>query len=135
MDWSVSLFNPNPSVDYRVDDFTLDNKKNQDFLPPEPQLGNVEYKLKIVNPNNQRFEHLVTQLKWRLGEGNGAAIYQIGVEDCGILAGLTQWDMTSSLQTLQRMAFELGATTTVLKERVLENGRRIAQVLVRKTDL
>jgi hypothetical protein len=32
-------------------------------LPPEPQLGNIEYKLKLVNPSRQRFEHLVTQVK------------------------------------------------------------------------
>ena len=31
-------------------------------LPPEPQQGNVEYKLKLVNPTNQRMEHLVTQV-------------------------------------------------------------------------
>lgn len=31
-------------------------------LPPEPQLGNIEYKLKLINPSRQRFEHLVTQV-------------------------------------------------------------------------
>lgn len=34
-----------------------------EVLPPEPQLGNVEYKLKLVNPTRQRFEHLVTQVR------------------------------------------------------------------------
>jgi GTPase len=132
MDWSLSLFNPNPCIDHAAEDFAIDNKKNQKALPPEPQLGNVEYKLKIVNPTKQRFEHLVTQLKWRLHEGNGAAIYKIGVEDCGLLEGLTRWDMTASLQTLQRMVVALGATMTVSRERVLENGRCIAEVLVRQ---
>jgi hypothetical protein len=37
-----------------------------DQLPPEPQLGNVEYKLKLVNPSRQRFEHLVTQVTYTL---------------------------------------------------------------------
>jgi len=32
-------------------------------LPPEPQIGNVEYKLKLVNPSRLRFQHLVTQVK------------------------------------------------------------------------
>jgi hypothetical protein len=31
-------------------------------LPPEPALGNIEYKLKLVSPTRQRFEHLVTQV-------------------------------------------------------------------------
>lgn len=61
MDSFFSLFDPNNGNDCAMsEDFTLDN--NQNALPPEPQLGNVEYKLKIVNPTKQRFEHLVTQV-------------------------------------------------------------------------
>lgn len=41
-------------------------------LPPEPQQGNIEYKLKLISPTSQRLEHLVTQMKWRLREGQGA---------------------------------------------------------------
>ena len=41
-------------------------------LPPEPQQGNIEYKLKLISPTAQRLEHLVTQMKWRLREGQGA---------------------------------------------------------------
>nr|XP_023026153.1 GTP-binding protein 2 [Leptinotarsa decemlineata] len=133
MDSFFSLFDPNSYNDCAsTEDFALDNMNNQNSLPPEPQLGNVEYKLKIVNPTKQRFEHLVTQLKWRLREGNGEAIYEIGVEDSGILAGLTKRDMNASLLTLQQMAVKLGATTTILRERVLDNGRTISEVLVRK---
>lgn len=131
MDSFFSLFDPSGGTDSSVnEDFTLDN--NQNSLPPEPQLGNVEYKLKIVNPTKQRFEHLVTQLKWRLREGNGEAIYEIGVEDSGILTGLSKRDMSASLQTLKQMATKLGATTTLLRERVLDNKRSVAEVLVRK---
>lgn len=52
----------------------------EERLPPEPEQGNVEYKLKLINPSSQRFEHLVTQMKWRLREGHGEAIYQIGMK-------------------------------------------------------
>ncbi|KDR21701.1 GTP-binding protein 2 isoform X1 [Zootermopsis nevadensis] len=107
-----------------------------DQLPPEPQVGNVEYKLKLVNPSKQRFEHLVTQMKWRLREGQGEAIYEIGVEDSGVLTGLAEYEMTASLQTLQQMAYKLGATTTILRERLVDGdnvgGRKVAEVLVRK---
>lgn len=48
------------------------------MLPPEDAEGNVEYKLKLVDPSESRFEHLVTQMKWRLREGQGEAIYEIG---------------------------------------------------------
>lgn len=62
------------------------------------------FQLKLVNPTQYRFEHLATQLKWRLQEGRGEAVYQIGVEDNGLLVGLTEADMKGSLKTLKRMA-------------------------------
>lgn len=60
--------------------------------------------LKLVSPSESRFEHLVTQMKWRLQEGQGEAIYEIGVEDSGLLAGLTPTELDASMDTLGRMA-------------------------------
>ncbi|TSK67280.1 GTP-binding protein 2 [Bagarius yarrelli] len=106
------------------------------FLPPEAEEGNIEYKLKLVNPTQYRFEHLATQLKWRLQEGRGEAVYQIGVEDNGLLVGLTDNDMKASINTLRRMAERVGADITLLREREVDyesdKPRRIAEVLVRK---
>ncbi|XP_051550838.1 GTP-binding protein 2-like [Myxocyprinus asiaticus] len=105
------------------------------FLPPEAEEGNIEYKLKLVNPTQYRFEHLATQLKWRLQEGRGEAVYQIGVEDNGLLVGLTEEDMKASLKTLRRMAEKVGADITLLREREVDSERarrKIAEVLVRK---
>ncbi|XP_035691368.1 GTP-binding protein 2-like [Branchiostoma floridae] len=104
-------------------------------LPPEVEEGNVEYKLKLLNPSPSRFEHLVTQMKWRLQEGGGEAIYEIGVEDSGMMAGLTEDELKRSLYTLNRMAEKLGATTSILRERDIEGDeeiRKAAEVLVRK---
>ena len=80
----------------------------------------------------------MTQLKWRLQEGLGEAIYEIGVEDNGLLAGLTREDLNMSLDTLKRMAGKLGSETTVLREQVVDgcegedSARIVAEVLVRK---
>ncbi|XP_014673752.1 PREDICTED: GTP-binding protein 2-like isoform X2 [Priapulus caudatus] len=111
-------------------------------LPPEDAEGNIEYKLKLINPTRTRFEHLVTQMKWRLQEGHGEAIYEIGVEDSGLLAGLTAAEMSLSLKTLDRMAEKLGATVTPLRVRQIEmenseNGEPVevkhaSELLVRK---
>ena len=43
-------------------------------------------------------------MNWRLKEGSGEAIYEIGVSDDGLLCGLSQVDLDSSLQTLSKMA-------------------------------
>ena len=64
----------------------------------------MEYKLKLINPTEHRIEHLVTQMKWRLNEGGGEAIYEIGVADNGEMTGLTEEDMTASMKTLHTMA-------------------------------
>lgn len=82
----------------------------------------------------------MTQLKWRLLAGSGQALYEIGVSDSGQLIGLTRrvstcaryhnsvsgqranvfasisQDLDESLDTLERMAGELGATLIVQKE-------------------
>ncbi len=80
----------------------------------------------------------MTQLKWRLQEGQGEAIYEIGVEDNGMLAGLTRKELNMSLDTLKTMAARLGSETTVLREQVVDgcegedSERVVAEVLVRK---
>lgn len=56
-------------------------------------------------------------MKWRLREGQGEAIYEIGVGDDGYLHGLTNEEMNASLKTLSTMAERLGASVTVLRQR------------------
>lgn len=90
MDSFVSLFDPNS--DGQTDETDTETQSSDsesldkllgNHLPPEPQFGNIEYKLKLISPSKQRLDHLVTQLKWRLNEGSGEAVYEIGVTDSG----------------------------------------------------
>ena len=53
---------PNSSV-------IVESPQIQQKLPPEPQTGNVEYKLMLDTTNGSRLQHLTTQLNWRLKEG------------------------------------------------------------------
>jgi len=85
-------------------------------LVPENDTGNVEYKLQLLNPSPARFARLVTQLKWRLLEGGGQAYYELGAADSGELVGLPRIDLESSLDTLEMMAGEIGASVIVVKE-------------------
>ena len=40
------------------------------YFPAEvDDKGNVEYKLKLGNLSEDRFRHLLTQMKWRMKEG------------------------------------------------------------------
>ncbi|KAG0666596.1 hypothetical protein C6P46_004262 [Rhodotorula mucilaginosa] len=79
-------------------------------LQPEvDHQGNIEYKLKIAMPTSiHRLEKLRTQLKWRLVEGGGTAVYELGLLDNGTLVGLNQEEMEQSLKTLAQMLAGLG---------------------------
>ncbi|KAJ7146049.1 hypothetical protein C8R44DRAFT_827012 [Mycena epipterygia] len=85
-------------------------------LVPEQDDGNVEYKLQLLSPSPARFARLVTQMKWRLLEGGGQAYYELGVADSGILVGLPRAELEQSLETLDTMAGEIGASVIVVKE-------------------
>ncbi|KAL1760543.1 hypothetical protein FB107DRAFT_256076 [Schizophyllum commune] len=85
-------------------------------LVPESDDGNVEYKLQLLSPSPARFARLVTQMKWRLLEGGGQAYYELGVADSGALIGLPRNELEQSLETLEMMAGEIGASVIIVKE-------------------
>ncbi|KAH7869796.1 uncharacterized protein C8R40DRAFT_1073762 [Lentinula edodes] len=85
-------------------------------LPPENDNGSIEYKLRLIHPSPARFTRLVTQLKWRLLEGGGRALYELGVGDDGELVGLGRKDMEETVDVLSKMAGELGARVWVVRE-------------------
>lgn len=58
----------------------------------------------------------MTQLKWRLLEGSGQAYYELGVADSGQLVGLRRADLDRTLETLEAMAGEIGASVIIVKE-------------------
>lgn len=83
-------------------------RKPRSRSPPAPH-GQIEYKLKLLRPHSlHRLEKLRTQLKWRLVEGGGVAVYELGLLDDGTLVGLVQDDMDESLRTLGQMLAGLG---------------------------
>lgn len=73
----VDLFGDASSSDDDRDDEPSVMSGEENCLPPEVERGNIEYKLKLIAPTPVRFEHLVTQMKWRLQEGLGEAIYEV----------------------------------------------------------
>ena len=100
-------------------------------LEPEVDFGFVEYKWKLVAPTESRLRHLVTQLKFRLAEGGGEAIYEVGVTDDGVPVGLDEAELEETLSTLEIMAGELQADMTILRTREGTAGA-VAEVLIRK---
>jgi len=78
-------------------------------LQPEVEYGNKEYKLKICNKQNDRIEQLTTQLKWRLNEGNGEALYYIGVNDDGSIVGLSSNEFQETIMNIKKMCEKINS--------------------------
>jgi GTPase len=82
-------------------------------LQPENNEGNCEYKRYLVNLNNYRREKLITQMKWRLVEGNNEAIYYLGVNDNGTLY---DWTKEEKQETMKNFRILLKKSNAVIKE-------------------
>lgn len=76
-------------------------------LEPENDNGNVEYKRHLSSQdiyiNSSRFHQLVTQMKFRVSEGNGLAIYYLGIEDNGYSYNLSKVEKIISMKNLKKI--------------------------------
>ena len=57
-------------------------------LDSEKYYGNIEYKQELSNMDHNKIQKYATQMKFRLQEGDGTAIYYIGVQDDGNVIGV-----------------------------------------------
>ena len=78
----------------------FENFKNIDKLEEEEFHGNIEYKQYLYDLSQKRITKLATQMDFRLREGEGEAIYYIGVNDNGYVEGLQLDLLHSSLNNL-----------------------------------
>lgn len=85
-------------------------------MDKESYYGHIEYKryIKITNP--LKHDSLVSQLKYRLIEGNGRCIYMIGVEDNGTIYNITNEDYEESLENLKKMCISTNAEIISIKK-------------------
>ena len=65
------------------------NKKYARVLNREKYYGNIEYKFKLCNLNEEKLHKLGAQMLFRLYEGDKKAIYNIGYYDNGFPEGIT----------------------------------------------
>lgn len=102
-------------------------------LASEVEEGNVEYKL-LINPSNEdRLEQLATQMQWRIEEGEGHAIYYIGVRDNGIQRGIGGKTLECSFKTMRVLCNKVGATMKVLsRKKGEEDGTFVVEILVQQ---
>lgn len=93
--------------------------------------GNLEYKLKLTNIDEEKLEKRITQMKFRLREGNGECRYFIGVEDSGNPLGISENEMKASVDTIKRMTDKIKAQITQIDYLKGKEGV-IAQITIRQ---
>ena len=77
--------------------------------PPEIEIGNREYKWKLYQLDNHKLEKFISQMKYRLYEGNGKALYIIGILDNGIPIGITDDELFLSINQIIKVVQILNA--------------------------
>jgi len=82
-------------------------------LQPENNEGNCEYKRYLINLTQYRIEKLITQMKWRLVEGNNEAIYYLGVNDNGTLY---DWSKTQQKESMINFRILLKKNNAIITE-------------------
>jgi elongation factor 1-alpha len=75
-----------------------------DNLEPEKDDGNIEYKYALINLTENMINKKTIQMKYRIYEGFGEALYFIGVTDDGILLGLNKEEYLESVTNLELIA-------------------------------
>lgn len=66
--------------------------------------SSIEFKITLCTVTPSRLSSLATQMRWRLREGSGKAVYYLGVRDDGLAVGLSAADADTSLNVLGRVA-------------------------------
>jgi len=89
----------------------------------EDDEGNIEYKWKLCDfKYPKRIIKYTTQMRFRLYEGDGAAIYNLGYSDDGDPIGILYNEMLDSLRNVQTIAESIGATVKKVSIFQGENG-------------
>ena len=106
------------------------------MMEPEPQEGNIEYKLKLMDKSAERIEQLATQMRWRCStEGNGECIYNLGVEDDGSIVGLTSEEYSMTIDTIKKIANMNNYHITQLSKTETENDQKyMYELLIRENN-
>ena len=75
----------------------------------EDDYGKTEYKRQLTGMNNTKIKKYATQMKFRLIEGNGEAIYLIGVRDNGFILGVENKNYLLYCKLMSKIAREINS--------------------------
>lgn len=101
-------------------------------MDPENEIGNIEYKLKLLNTEDSRIDELTTQLRYRLSEGDGECFYIIGVKDNGALDGIMENDFIESFDNLKKVAKKNNCSVNMISKTNVKDDKFVYEIHVRE---
>lgn len=112
-------------------------KQAVEHISPESDDGNNEYKLKLLDKSDDRIEQLTTQMRYRMEEGDGEAIYTLGISDNGGVIGLTGDEYQETKRILDKVADKNNYIMSLISEQKVDSRenketRKIYEFLVRE---
>lgn len=113
------------------------DESNVERIEPEKDDGNVEYKLKLVENTQHRIDQWTSQMRFRMDEGGGECIYNLGVSDSGGLIGLTENEYEHSMEILNQVIKANNYVSTIISEKVVKDTnpvRKVYEFLIREVN-
>ena len=102
---------------------------------PECEDGNIEYKYKLTNISNDKRNRIETQMKWRVFEGDGIAIYRIGVHDNGFINPLQYSEFLETYINIMDAASMLGYSCYIMDLNKDEDSRYWGNLCINSTNI
>lgn len=99
---------------------------------PNKEDAHIEFKERLipsVHLRDDKRQHLASQMRDRLLQGGGKAVYVVGVDDDGRIVGLSDLELEETLAVLRTVAAENNSSLERV-EKFQENGRVIAKVVI-----
>lgn len=103
-------------------------------LPPESEDDNIEYKRHLIDIKFKKMQELSAQMKCRLDIGNGVCYYEIGVEDDGVIVGMTDENLNISIANLKKLVTSVKAIITDTEKIKVTNELYRLRVTIREKE-
>ena len=101
--------------------------------PPEKCDGNKEYKRLLYNMNRKNYYNKkATQMLYRIMEGNGKAVYLIGIDDDGDAIGITMNEIKQTLEIIKKLAKIIKAKIKNVRIYKSKNNKNIMSIRINK---
>jgi GTPase len=124
----IQMANKQMTNKYKLEDSALLR------IDAENEDGNKEYKLKLFNSCQENINHIASQMRFRIEEGNGEAIYTIGVTDSGGLIGLTDEEFKKTKEVLELAGNKCNYSVNIISEQKIGSDKKIYEFLIRENN-